>query len=317
MRRFAQGGFTWIREDFPWATLEPSPGIFSWTRADNLMSAAASNNIQVLAVIDYATPWDSTCAPAITLDNQNCPPSNISDYATYAVDVLQRYGPNGSFWATHPSLPPDPITATEVWNEAWGNWDWYPEPDAAGYAAMLVATATAIHASFPQVRVLANANEVELRLDSVNINWIQALHVADPTIDMVFNGWSVHPYPWPATTPPTTCGTPDVDDFCRVLTIHREDPLRPIWITEIGWSTCSDPTQCVSQATQATYDRDAAIYAMLYWRSFVRHFFVFSLDSDYGPANASSVQGFYGLRNSDDSFKPAWYTVVGLIQNGT
>ena len=78
---------------------------------------------------------------------------------------------------------------------------------------------------------------------------------------------------------------------------------KPFWITEAGWSTCTDGnTDCV------TDDQQAADLQTLFndmrgpWRNWVQAAFIYRFGDGADP---STVQDAYGLTNLDGSAKPA------------
>jgi polysaccharide biosynthesis protein PslG len=309
LQRAQAGGVHWVREDFPWNSIEPSRGSFNWSMGDNLMTAAANSQSEVLAIIDYSASWASNCG-----GNTRCPPSSANDFANFAVAVLERYGTGGSFWASHPALRASPVTAIEVWNEPFGYWDWAPNPDPAAYARLARTTALAVHAYRPSVTVLASGDVLEVRTDGAIVSWLQSVIAADPTLNQVINAWSVHPYPSSRDYGPRVSRSDPRWDYGRIAVTHQVDPSLPIWITEVGWSTATNCLDCVSEATQASNVHDAVLRAVQEFGAYVPHIFIYSLDLSNGVAG--DREGNYGLRRSDNTFKPAWNSLVGLIQNG-
>jgi polysaccharide biosynthesis protein PslG len=309
LQRARGGGVQWVREDFPWNSIEPNRGSFNWSMSDNLMTAAANSGTEVLAIIDYSASWASNCG-----GNTRCPPSNPSEFAGFAVAVVQRYGKGGGFWASHPALPPSPVSTIEVWNEPYGYWDWAPNPDPAAYARLARATAVAVHAYLPSVTVLASGDVLQVRTDGAIVNWLQSVLASDPTLNQVINAWSVHPYPSSRDYGPKVSRSDPRWDYGRIAITHQVDPSLPIWITEVGWSTATNCVDCVSEATQASSVHDAVVRAVQEFGGYVTRIFVYSLDMSNGVAG--DREGNYGLRRPDDSFKPAWNSLVGLIQNG-
>ena len=58
-----------------------------------------------------------------------------SDYVTYLAALVERYGPEGTFWTDHPELPKHPLREWQIWNEPHlpAYWD-APENGPYGYA---------------------------------------------------------------------------------------------------------------------------------------------------------------------------------------
>lgn len=304
LARAARGGVGWVREDFDWATVEPAAGRFNWARPDCLMAAASAAGLHVLAILDYSAPWD-TSDPS-RQRAATFPPRQLDAYAAYARAVVLRYGPDGQFWRGHPGVP---LTAVEVWNEPNAWWSWHPDPDPAAYAAMVRQVAGAVHASAPAVAVLACGDLNQVRRKG-SAPWLSALLDADPSLGSVVDGWSVHPYPSRRSAGPDDRSGPPDGGFDRVVRIHdlvvARGADRPVWITEIGWTTAHNGDG-VTEATQARYVGRALERGLGEWRGFVARVFVYSWDRSTGRLD--DTEGNFGLRRADDTTKPAWAVV--------
>jgi hypothetical protein len=276
------------------------------------MAAAAGANVNVLGLLGYSAPWASS-DPSGKGDTRY-PPRQADDFANYALEVVKRYGPKGSFWAARPDLIRRPLTAVELWNEPWGFWAWKPNPDPAGYARLVRAAASAIRGYDPSIRILIAGNVLQVRSDGALRSWLQDVRSADPALASLFDVYSVHPYPYPRTKGPYDDSGDARWGFRQVTLNHDLDPSKPVWITEIGWSTAPSAVDAVSETTQATYVKGALQRGLEDWGSWVERVFLYSWDLDNGPA--SYREGYYGLRHADGSTKPAWAEVTRLISNG-
>ena len=308
------GGVTWVREDFPWDQLQPSPTGWDWTKSDNLMRAASAAGVNVLAILDYSAPWASS-DPTGGGDT-HYPPSSDAAYANYAHAVVARYGVGGAFWATNPGLRPRPLGAVEIWNEAFGWWNWKPAPDPAAYAALVRAAAAGARAAQPSIPVLADGDLLEVRQDGAIVGWLDSLLSADPGLASVVSAFAIHPYPDPPSkSPMDTSGDPQWTYSGEVALVRQTEARHgvqtPLWITEIGWTTAPGTPEGVTEAQQARYVTQAVSLGIGEWGAFVQRVFIYSWDESTGtPGDA---EGNYGLRRSDGSFKPAWPSLVALI----
>lgn len=306
------GGVAWTREEFPWRVVEPQRGVFDWRATDALMASASAAGINVLGILCYSAPWASS-DPTGKGDSKY-PPRDAADFARYATAVVKRYGPGGSFWAARPELTPRPLTAVQVWNEPWGYWFWKPNPEPARYAALARATAQAVKAHDPSIRILLAGDLLQVRTDGSIRDWQRELMAADPALGSLFDAYSVHPYPYPRDLGPYADRSDPRWDFRRLELIRANDPSKPLWITEVGWSTASDATQTVSEQTQATFVTGAVERALGEFGGFVEMIFVYQFDRDRG--SASERENYYGLRRADDSAKPAWTGLAELLAPG-
>src|SRR3954470_21593967 len=81
LQRISASGIKWIREDFSWAQVESTRGVYDWSRTDNLMAAASSADVEVLPILGQSPPWAST-DPSGKGDPAFPPKSNV-DYAHF------------------------------------------------------------------------------------------------------------------------------------------------------------------------------------------------------------------------------------------
>ncbi len=169
MRAMVANGVQSIRIAFNWAAAEPYakwsqlpaedrgryadiagvPVDFSTT--DAVVSAAARYHVSVLPTVLYAPGWDAVDNPR-GVDY----PKRPGPYAAYLTALIGRYGPHGSFWADHRSIPRQPIREWQIWNEP--NQDYYwRQPFAADYVALLRASHPAVHRADPGAKVVLGA----------------------------------------------------------------------------------------------------------------------------------------------------------------
>ena len=96
-----------VRTTFNWAAAQPvAGGPFDFSQSDRIVALAAARGMTVLPIVMYCPPWAAvTPRNPGTLD---VPPTQRT-YAAYVAALVHRYGPQGSFWATHPGLPRLPI----------------------------------------------------------------------------------------------------------------------------------------------------------------------------------------------------------------
>jgi Beta-galactosidase len=295
-------GTKWLREEIDWATVEPEPGVFDFSHYDHFMQLAAQRGLHILAVL-YDTP--SWAGPV-----DNAIPSDPTAFAQYVAAVVGRYGSGGTFWAQYPVLRASAITTWELWNEPYlasGDNGVY---DPARYAQLVEAAGTAGHAVDPRAKFLVAADMQSALTNGAWQWWVDALYQAVPDLNNYFDGVAVHDYGSDVTTlNPIVPGQPydNYGHIRRIEDIHQQfinhnAAGKPFWITEAGWSTCSDSSSCVTPAQQAA--NLAALFGYLHgrWRSFVQGAFIYSYGDGSNPA---STQGGYGLTYFNGNGKPA------------
>lgn len=317
--RLAPDGFDWIRDNFQWAAVEPDPRHWDWSATDTLMTVAARSHVHVLAILGATPSWDST-APRGVADYFHYPPKRLRDFARYAAAVTRRYGPRGTFWRKDPTLPADPLTAVEVWDEPYGYWSWRPQPSPPAYAALTVLTARAVHAVSPTVSVLASGQLDAAYLKGnriIHAPWIGAVLAAQPRLSHLINAYAVHPYPnGNASAGPYQSTTNPLFSYGALIRRPHELELRrhaalPEWITEVGW-TDSSATNGVTAANQAAYDVGAVRRAIQEYGQFVSKVFIYSYS--VSPGDHADALGNYGLLKADGEPRPAYLALARLMR---
>ena len=239
-----------VRIDANWLDAEKSQGQFDFTLFDQVVDAAKSRGLEVLAVLAYTPAWASTGDTMNDGPNNDVPqPGTYAAYVTAAVNHLK-----------------DRVTYFELWNEPDLAQFW--EGTASDYVSDVLAPgADALHAACPTCKVVAPAlATVGTSYDSF---FDTVLAAAKDKIDVV----SGHIY---AQFPQDTPGAGGASDsFYDKLESHRivkigttvvyEGPLsfkevmdahgatQPFWLDETGIeATYGDATQ---EATQTLYYR--------------------------------------------------------------
>ena len=295
-------GVHWIREQLDWDAIERSPGRYRWTRFDALMVAAARARLNVLPLLLGTPSWAGPASFGL--------PRDPAAFGAFAAHAAARYGPGGTFWRAHPRL--DARLAPrwfELWNEPYTTAYSTGGVDPARYAAMVRAATVDGRAANRSTRWLMAADLTYLDTSGQRHEWLPALAAADPGLMRLVDGVAVHPYVF---------GTPGADDsiplpfrFERIDAIGRQlaqlgAARAPLWITEIGWSTCDKRPDCGSEQEQA--QRIADLFARVRSRplsAHVRAVFVYHLHDFPGRAE-SDREAHYGLLRTNGSRKPAW-----------
>ena len=188
-------------------------------------------------------------------------PADPSAYAAYVAAVVGRYGPHGSFWDQHPSLADYAIQTYELWNEPYYDNGDNGDYDPGAYARLVKAAAIAGRQADPSAHfLLAAENQAQLVNSNLGVVGRRAVSGRPRPEQLLRRGRRSplrHQHDRPERTPPRT----------RVQRL-RADPPRPIdppgvrrsttpagkplWITEIGWPTCtSGSDRCTTPAGQA------------------------------------------------------------------
>jgi hypothetical protein len=236
-----------VRAALPWQEVDPSPapGDYEWARFDAIVAGAARRGISVLPTVYTVPQWVSHVAehcngPA----NGPCsitPPHTtygLSLWRTFLAEAVGRYGPDGRFWAAHPHLRYEPITAWQIWNEENSPGFFQPRPNPSRYANLLRAASEAIRGQDPGAQVvIGGLFGYPLKGRDGGLRATEYLHdlYAIPDIGAAFDGVAVHPY---------ASRIAGVEGQMRRINhiIHRaHDEQAQIWVTEIGWGSANGP----------------------------------------------------------------------------
>jgi hypothetical protein len=292
----SQLGAGWVRMWGGWDAVQPTAGGF----ADNIINdmnfevnAAKAQGLKVLMVMQRTPAWASGGKGAFA------PPNNPADFGAMMGVVAQR-------------IPG--VDAWELWNEPDESEFFTGGPQPAKYAAMVKSAYPAIKRAQPNDVVVTGG------LVGNNMDFVEQLY--SHGLKGNFDAIGVH------TDTACLTNSPDVtyrDERGRIgrytFTGFREvhsvmaahgDGDKPIWMTELGWTTESTaPNSCsvgmwkgqkplgVSEAQQAEFLTHA--FECLQADPRVAVAFWFGMQDFTGSAHA----GGYGLYRLDGSAKPA------------
>jgi hypothetical protein len=226
----ARSGVESVRLQVAWAGLEPARGIYDWKASDRLFAAAARHRIQILANVMTTPMWASErpkdANPAIW------PPRDPRWFGTFMRRLVERYGPRGTFWEAHPSVPRVPVRWWQIWNEPMARVYWAKRPWAPSFTRLLRAGYTAVHREDRGAKVVAASLATFGRYTA----WDGARDLYRAGAGRSFDVISVHPF---------TSGTiPVAQSVDRVIATVRRvrqvmrgagDARTPIILTEVSW----------------------------------------------------------------------------------
>lgn len=301
------------RLDVAWSSLQPvGRGSFDagyTARLDRFVEQAAARDIKVSVVLIETPCWAST-APASL--KQGCAgtwwdrgvthyaPTDPADFAIAAAFVARRYG--------------DRLAALELWNEPnYNDGDYSPfiaSDRAAAYARLVKAAYPAIKQVAPGLPVLMGA------LSFADDDFLAALY--NQGIQGSYDAVSVHPYN--ENRAPGTPWDPQWKRYDYVMgmesvrvTMLKHGDRSPVWITELGWTTCSPGSDrwCVTEAQQGAFLADAARMTQRW--PWVRAFLAYNLvDKGTDP---TGTEDNFGLVTADYRPKPALAALGGAFRS--
>ena len=143
-----EAGFGAIRQQFPWAEIEPDArGVYwdarwgqsSWAKYDEIVDLANEYGLDVLARLDTSPPWARPGNPWPAT-----PPTDVRDYGDYVAAVVGRYMGRVRYF--------------QLWNEPNLASEWGEQPvDAAAVAALLAEGYRRAKAANPEAVIVAPA----------------------------------------------------------------------------------------------------------------------------------------------------------------
>jgi hypothetical protein len=279
-------GAGWIRTDFTWESMEPVRGRYRWQKADRVVAAAATAGVNVLAILGDSPRW------------AGCPP-DADAYARFVDATAARYERGSAFWRARPWLPSVEF-AIELWNEPYMSYAWCTAPNAAAYGKIALRAAETVRNHHRSTVILA---AVDIHNFGDGSDWFADLLDSTPHLASVISGWAVHAYS--GTCGPyasTTCSLKPAWRLDRIGLIEslaaERRAIRPVWVTELGWSTGAGG---VTEAAQAIYLADALRRAVQAWH--VAHVFVYTGERDL--AGSTADVDTFGLYRSNGTAKPA------------
>jgi hypothetical protein len=218
--RMARSGVESVRVPFEWSRAQPREDLpFNHTRTDRFVRHAVTHGIDILPVVILAPRWAREY-PNVA----HSPPKSFVDYTRYLRALIQRYGPDGSFWVENPLLPKSPIRALQIWNEPHLQFQWSIPTGmdyAPGYGKLLRASYKAIKAADPGATVVLGGLS--------NFSWQYLDHLYEKgRIKGAFDVAAMHPYTSKAD------GVITLLKRFRIIMRRNGDAKVPVWITELG-----------------------------------------------------------------------------------
>ncbi len=284
----------WVRVFLVWSDIEPQQGTYDggWIQLYQKffasLPAATKIDIDVVGTPGWANGGSTSLA---------APPLNDADYAGFLNYIVNAFHGRVAAW--------------EIWNEESSSSWW--NGSAGQYAALLKATYPAIKSADPGATVIVGANDPtflsELYTDGAEGSFDAVAIHTDDACDIT------SPYVYEYNQNTTTVNQYFFLGFSGIhaLMAANGDGSKPIYMTEIGWSSTN--AECttgvwanqklagVSEQTQATYLQQAYHCLAQPQYAYVKAAMWFEL---YNGGNSTAPIDNYGLLNADYSPKPAF-----------
>ncbi len=246
----AEGGFSYVRQRFPWSEIEPTLGRFEWTSWDHVVQETVTRELGLIAVLDTPPAWAGL-------------PPDPQAFARFAARFAERYG--------------DSITFYQIWHNPNLGSAWGGEAHPGEYAALLIAASDAIRGVDPDARIVLGSLAPTVEAGGQN-------YAEDLFLDMLyaagagsyFDIVAAQPYGF-FTGPDDRRVSRDVLNFSRVILIRdvleaRGENDKAVWLSHLGWNSKPEawpgPDSIwgqVDEDTQAAYTVEALARARREW----------------------------------------------------
>lgn len=316
-----RGGVDSVRIPIEWGAVQPARGVApDWSNVDTMVTRAANAGVEVLPFLSGAPAW---AVPAVFVPGSGKTakaPSHLpvsgaaaSAWSSFVTQAVARYGPNGSFWAEHPAVPPRPIRTWQIWNEE--NFKYFvAKPNPAEYGKLVKLSYTAIKSTDPGAKAILGGmfalpkgcrSKAKPKRAYCAKDFLDLMYLTNPGIKAKFDGVALHPYSYfyPELRP-------RIEEFRAVLK-ENFDSGKGLWITELGWSS-QHPTRANlfakglnGQAAQLKGAFSLLESRQAKWK--LRQVFWFSVDDQAGSCNFCDGSGLFG-----QGFVPkkSWFSYV-------
>src|SRR4051794_12474211 len=280
-------GVSWTRLTMSWHDAEPSKGSYSssyLSSFDTALQLARATGAHVIISVYQSPQWASGSG------DKEAPPQNPSDYKDFMWAMAHRYAGQ--------------VTGWEIWNEENLPRFWGGSPNAAAYANLLKNGFWGVKSADPSAQVIFGG------MSESDWQFLEGAYAAVPDLGNYYDVMAVHPYA-PQTSPDYVGidnGHITKDSFAgyrevrRVMLAHGTD--KPLYFTEMGWSTTSQAGMGVSAQQQADYTTLA--WKCMQQDPYVQVGILYSLRNNYWANDADDWEDQLGLTTTGWSQKPAY-----------
>lgn len=198
-----------------------------WGYTDPIVRGTAEAGIDLIPLVYGAPPWVSKKLNQTVLKGEA-----KRGWNELLIALVQRYGPNGSFWAENPYVPYRPVRIWQIWNEPNSITWWGPRPKPSEYAKVLIRSAKTIHSVDPDAQIMSagvvakptNAHAIP---GKKYLSELFSNRGAVAATDIV----AYHPFA------ASVSGVRKQLAIARSTLRRRGAGATPIWVTEVGWGS--------------------------------------------------------------------------------
>ena len=298
-------GCRWVVQLFDWREIEYGRDRWNWEFPDAVVRGAEYHGLRVVARLDQCPTW------ATSEGQGHCPSDLLAEYGDFVEAVARRYRGR--------------IVGYIIWNEPnlareWGG----KRPDPAAYVALLKEAYTRIKAADPGALVisagLAPTNDVGDRAVDDRI-FLRGMYEAGAK--EYFDVLGGHPYGF-AYPPDDPAGAHEGFNFARLadlrqIMVEYGDGDKPVWATEMGWTTEAHGERAWQQVTpeeQADYLVAAFEKARREW-PWLEMMAVWNLGDGLKGSEGEEEKWGYRLLDPDGSPRPAYQALAAMPKGWT
>lgn len=300
------GGIQTIRLPISRQATDMDPERYDWKRFDRAIGDAATAGLTVLPTIYDTALWENS-------DYRWVPntAAGLDRWREKLRILVGRYGSEGSFWRTHPSIPKTPVTTWQIWNEV--NTRWFsPSVSPSDYAHLVIESANVIRAEDPGAEImLAGMYATPQPGDGMHASeYLKRLYKVDGFRGS-FDYAAIHPY---EATVSAAIG--DIVKYRQVMD-NWGDEAKGIYVTEMGWGSDSR----TAFGTGSTGDQALALtsaYSSILLRPSLKVLGIYWFTWKDVPAGQRTCVFCYrnGLFDVNRAPKPAWWALTKVIEDG-
>jgi GH35 family endo-1,4-beta-xylanase len=297
-----ESGFDWVVQVFSWREIAWWRRLYNWEQPDAVVRRAEYLGLNLVVRLDQHPDW-ARSRPA-----GNAPPDDLDDYGDFVYAVASRY--KGQ------------IRGYIIWNEPnladeWGS----DEPDAQAYVELLRVAYARIKEADPDALVvsagLAPTNDQTAQAVDDRL-YLERIYEAGAGEYFDVLGAHAYGFGYPARDPRGAhqgLNIARVQDLREIMVAHG-DGHKPIWITELGWTTSPpehEAWQRVSPEEQAEYLVEAFRIAQEEW-PWLQLVTVWNVGCGL-PADDDRAG--YGLFDPSGEPRPAYSALSAMSKRGT
>jgi hypothetical protein len=323
-QRLRSGGAESVRLPVGWGSVQPvQGGPYDWSGLDTQVEQAARSGLDLLPFLSGAPTWavPSAFVPATNHGAKapaHLPVSGVGrgGWINFLKAAVARYGPNGVFWTTHPTLPVHPIRTWQIWNEE--NFKYFvARPNPVEYGQLVKISSAAIKSVDPGATIVLGGmfalpqeglkTKQRPRQAYFATEFLELMYKGTPGIKTAFQGVALHPY-----TARYQLLTPEIEEVRDTLKASH-DAGKGLWITELGWSSeAPSPGDVFAKGPSGQAAQLKGALSLLRkkqraWK--IQRVYWFSVDDQPHSCNFCDGSGLFG-----EGFVPkkSWYAFAQL-----